>query len=148
MKMKHSILSILLAGFTGTTVMTLFLYAIHARKIANGDMVRAIGSLILRKEDLALPVGLAAHYLVGLFFAFVYSFAIGVAPGVSGMVAAFFGGFIGCVHGVVVAIGLTYLVADHHPLPRFRDVGMRVVVVHFLAHVFYGFSVGAVLGYF
>jgi hypothetical protein len=41
---------------------------------------------------------------------------------------------------------LVIAVAEHHPLPEFREAGFTVAVAHVVGHVVYGALVGLVLG--
>jgi hypothetical protein len=51
----------------------------------------------------------------------------------------------GPFHGSVVSLMLVVLMAEHHPLERFREAGLRVAVTHVAAHIVYGFVVGGAL---
>ena len=67
---------ILLGGLLGTTGMTSILYLFDKAGLANGDMVRAIGSLLTKSYEKALIPGLIIHLLSGLFFTLVYALLI------------------------------------------------------------------------
>ncbi|MDB5038601.1 MAG: hypothetical protein JWQ35_2129 [Bacteriovoracaceae bacterium] len=140
------VFTILLAGIAGTSGMTLFLYAMHGRKIRTGDIIRAVGSIVTRSEKNAFFVGLILHYCMGIFFAFVYSLLIGLSPVKSHLDSILFCSFFGFLHGVIMVIIFTIFVAEHHPIKRFQQAGVSVVVAQFLAHIIYGTLVGAVLG--
>jgi hypothetical protein len=39
------------------------------------------------------------------------------------------------------------MVAEHHPLERFRDAGAEVAIAHMVGHIVYGLIVGFVIGF-
>jgi hypothetical protein len=55
-------------------------------------------------------------------------------------------GLIGFLHGFVVFFLLINMVAEHHPLPEFREVGVGVAAAHLVGHIIYGLVVGMILG--
>jgi hypothetical protein len=121
-----------------STVMTF----IHRSGWANADMIRALGSLATRSYDNALFPGLLIHFAAGVVFAFPYVLflrTLGEMPG-----AAVVGGAaaMGLFHGVAMAFVLLALVADNHPVERFRKVGPEVAAAHVVGHVAYGLGVG------
>jgi hypothetical protein len=59
--------STILTGVLATLGMTTFLYLSHAAGFANGDMVRAIGSTITRREENSLIPGLIMHFFSGSY---------------------------------------------------------------------------------
>jgi hypothetical protein len=54
------------------------------------------------------------------------------------------GSMMGFVQGLVVSIGLVIVVAEHHPVERFRKAGVKVALIHLIAHVIFGAIVGLV----
>jgi hypothetical protein len=48
----------------------------------------------------------------------------------------------------VVSLLLVIVVAEHHPLERFREAGFRVGVTHVAAHVVYGLVLGIAVSVF
>lgn len=137
--------SIIIVGLLATGIMTLFLYLIRALKIADTDMLSAVGTLVTRNtEHHSRTIGLVIHMLAGVFFAFVYLIAaasLGFEPGRD---FVYFGTIIGFAHGVIFSMVMTVLVAEHHPMERFREKGFTVVAAHAVAHIIYGFSIGAI----
>ncbi len=138
--------NILLAGILGATAMAAFLYALHFGRIANGDFVRAIGSIGSKTEYNSIPIGLAIHYVTGILFAFLYALLVGMVPDEAYVTALVLCGFFGFCHGLVVAVALIYLVGIEHPLRRFQKIGAGVAVAYCVAHIVYGVVVGAILG--
>lgn len=139
-------LKIAFAGVAGTTAMILLMGLIHGLKWAEADMVRAIGSLYTESEKEAFPVGLVVHMTGGVFFAFLYALLVSVAPIPPGSAGAVFLVCLltGVFHGMVVGIFLAVVVAEFHPLERFRKAGVDVVLSHLAGHVVYGATVGLV----
>lgn len=114
-------------------------------KLANGDMIRAIGSGITGSEKRAFSIGLVAHLIAGTFFGFLYALCLSFAPaiGLFGYVLVTTG--LGFFHGLVMCMLMIIAVAEHHPLEKFRSFGPAVAVAHLIAHVVYGASIGLIL---
>ena len=143
-----NLLIIALAGLMGTSTMLAVMSVLHTLKLANADMVRAIGSLYTRSYKGSLVPGLVIHYTVGLIFAFIYSKLIWYAPVVTPSSIIIIATFAGFVHGVIVGLALEVMVAVYHPVPQFRKAGFAVVVAHIIGHVAYGLTLGIVFAQF
>lgn len=136
------ILKIVLAGVIGSMAMVLVLEAIHRLKWADANMLQAIGSWVTRRKEDAVFPGLLIHLFFGVFFAMLYSCMIALSP------VRMAGGILilalslGAFHGMVVSLLLNVMVAEHHPLARFRREGWGVVLSYLVAHMFYGAAVG------
>lgn len=129
-------------GIVATIVMTGLLVGITRSGLAEADMVRAIGSLLLRREAGALKVGMVAHLAVGVICALVYV-AVWSLFDFSGFAEfAMVGAMVGFGHGLVVSLILVIVVAENHPLERFRTAGVGVALSHLVAHVVFGVVVG------
>lgn len=135
-----------LAGILATAAMSGALYAIHWRGLAEADMVRAIGSLITRKEENAMLPGLILHFLSGIVFSFLYVIVWSSLPLEGFVHYVALGVLTGFAHGLVVSFVLVVLVAEHHPVPRFQQAGIEVALAHLAAHVVFGLMVGLVTG--
>ena len=135
-----------LAGLIATAAMSGTLYAIHWRGLAEADMVRAIGSIITRKEENAMLPGLVLHFLSGIGFAFLYVIVWSALPTEGFVHYVALGLLTGFAHGLIVSFVLVVLVAEHHPVPRFQKAGVGVAVAHLVAHVIFGLMVGLVAG--
>ncbi len=138
-----------LVGIAATSLMTLTLYIIHWQGFANGDMVRALGSLITRKYENSLKPGLAIHLVSGVAFALVYVFVWSMFPDITSASISrhiLLGAFCGFAQGLVTSMTLVVFVAEHHPLEQFRIAGMNVALTHLIAHVVYGATVGGLAG--
>jgi hypothetical protein len=70
---------VLLVGILATACMSLCLYLIHWSGFANGDMVRALGSLAARRYENSLPVGWMIHFSAGAFFSVIYALGFPVS---------------------------------------------------------------------
>ncbi len=137
---------IIVAGIVATTAMVLVMEAIHRMGWANADMVRAVGSIFTRSDHGAFGIGLTVHYLMGILFAFAYTFILSIAPIYSFKAVVILSTTMGMVHGMVVGLLITIFVAEHHPLPRFREGGAGVVIAHKIGHDVYGVVLGLTLG--
>jgi hypothetical protein len=136
----------LIAGVIGTAGMTIFLQIITKTGVANADMVRALGSLFTKSLDSAFSVGIVIHTISGIIFAFIYAIII-TSFNLQGIIkSASAGTIMGFIQGGIVGFVLVTSVAENHPLPDFQKAGFSVAVVHWLAHVIYGFIVGLIVG--
>lgn len=135
-----------LIGLIATAGMTAFLWLVTGLKLADVDMVRAVGSLATRSQDKALLPGLLIHFVIGVVLSYFYAFFLQI-PGLRAVISyAAAGTFIGSMHGIVVSIALVALVAEHHPVERFQKAGFQVAAYHVVAHTIYGFLVGLLHG--
>jgi hypothetical protein len=140
------LLEVILAGAVGTAAMTLLMSFVTKAGLANADMVRAIGSVFTGSLERALLVGATLYTTGGFVFAMLYTIALSLLP-VEGFWPIFgFSTLFGFVHGFLVSFFLVVLVAEHHPIERFREAGFGVALAHLLGHVVYGMGVGVVLG--
>ncbi len=142
------LVSVVITGLIATAVMSTALYAVHWRGFANADMINAVGSLFTRSETDALTVGLVVHFLSGVIFAVLYVGFWSVLAVDSVQVYLMLGLLTGFAHGFVVSFLLVAVVAQHHPIERFRNAGIGVAAAHMLVHVGYGAVVGLSAGYF
>lgn len=138
-----------LVGVAATSLMTFTLYFFHWQGFANGDMLRALGSVITRKYENSFKPGLAIHLIGGILFALIYVFVWSMFPEIASASVArhiLLGAFCGFAQGLVTSISLVVFVAEHHPLEQFRVAGFNVAIVHLFAHVVYGATVGGLAG--
>lgn len=140
-----TLVSIIIAGFLGTSVMSLIMWLITKKGIANADMIRAIGSLLSDYES-SFSTGIKIHYAVGILVAFIYTAFISLLAPTSLAGSLGTGTMIGLFHGVAFAFVLVVAVAEHHPIERFRNAGLEVAIAHLVGHVIYGFIVGLIVG--
>lgn len=138
---------VIIAGIFATLAMTGVLYFTHLTRMANGDMVRAIGSYITRSKKNALPVGLGLHIFSGILFVCIYLVIWNYLGFTRPKELLLVGTMFGFAHGIAVSIMMIIFVAEHHPLPEYRQVGFAVAVSHVFAHTVYGAMVGFLAGY-
>jgi hypothetical protein len=137
------------AGLLATASMSALLYTVQWYRLVEADMIRAVGSIFTRKEENAFVPGIVIHIVSGIGFGFLYIvFWSIILPLDSRAQYAAAGLLTGFSHGLVVSLMLVILVAEHHPLRRFREAGVGVAVTHLLAHMAYGITVGLIAGAF
>lgn len=140
-----SVSTIILAGLVGTTIMTLVVESAYYLGIAKINLLRALGSLLTRSEKNALVPGLIIHYSIGIFFSLFYATLLALAPTTNVSTSIMLATFAGFVHGLVVGILFTILIAEHHPLVQFKKTGFGDAIAHIFGHGAFGFTVGATL---
>lgn len=131
------------AGVLSSLAMASFMYSVHLFGLANGDMIRALGSYAKKRYEGSFFPGLLIYLVGGIIFAALYIFVwryFGVTDPTT-IVAT--GALLGLAHGFVVSFALIILVAEHHPMEKFRRVGFGVALTHIAGHVVFG----AVLGF-
>ena len=136
----------IIAGIIATLIMTLFLEAVTRSGLAHADMVKAIGSMVTKSLNNAFKTGIVIHLAWGIFFGICYTFILAIFHLKMLLYTATVGGSIGFVHGFAVGMLVVVVVAEHHPIEKFRKPGIEVAVAYFMAHVIYGLVVGYVAG--
>jgi hypothetical protein len=135
-----------IAGLLGAAAMEAVMYAITRADWARTNMVTALGSLITRRRENGFQVGAVVHAIAAIGFAMLYNFAQHKL-GLYMMPTALMTGIgFGIIHGLLVSLGLIWVVADNHPLEEFRAASFAVGFTHFVGHVAYGAVVGLVIG--
>jgi len=135
----------ILGGLLGTGGMTFVLYAFDKAGLANGDMVRAVGSLITKNYENSIAPGLVVHFSSGILFSIIYTIIIDLFnPNFVEQCIAY-GIAAGVFHGAVVALMLV-VAAEHHPLEKFQKATFSVAALHWGAHIVFGFIVGLIVG--
>ena len=137
-----TILIIIISGLISTILMSLLFGAITHLKIANADMIRALGSIYTKKYNNSFKPGFIFMMFSGVLFAFIYYVIINFFVPTPGIATVLAGLAMGFFHGMVVSLGLVVLVAEHHPLEEFRAAGFAVAGSHLIGHIVYGFSIG------
>ena len=137
----------LVAGILGTIAMTLLLYLPSWLGWRTLNVVRPIGTLVLHdhNRERALLPGLVVHFVVGIFFAYLY---LAIFYTLNLPLSALKGAQLGCFHGAVVAFLVRFVLLEHHPLERYHDDEVRGRFTSFalvIAHVIYGLIVGKLL---
>jgi hypothetical protein len=139
-----SVLVTLLAGIISTFIMIVFLEIVTRTKLANADMVRAVGSIITRDYDKAFIPGLIIQFGFGIIFGFIYFGILTYFTSSINLNAIIMGGLMGLFHGIVVGFVGVITVAEHHPLEKFKKAGFTVAVAHLFGHIIYGLSIGII----
>ena len=137
-----TVLTIIISGLISTILMSLILEGITRSKLANADMIRALGSIYTRKYSNSLTPGIILMLFSGVLFSLIYYVIIGFFVPQPGIATVLAGLAMGLFHGMVVSLGLVVLVAEYHPLEKFRKAGFTVAASHVVGHVFYGFTIG------
>ena len=141
-----NLLIILAAGFIATGLMCLLLEFITKKRLANADMIRAIGSLYTGSYNNALIPGLIIQFGSGILFAFAYFMVMNFFFTPTLLSGILGGLIIGLFHGIAVGFALVITVAEHHPVAKFRKAGFTVATSHIAGHVIFGLAVGAIYG--
>lgn len=141
-----TIIFVIVSGLIATALMSLFMELLTKSDIADADMIRAVGSIMTKSYEEAFKTGLMIQFGFGVFFAFIYFFIFGYFVSVNLFIAIMAGFAIGFFHGMVVSLGIIIIVAEHHPVERFRNAGFEVAVGHVAGHIIYGLTLGAIYG--
>ena len=136
------IVSTLYAGVAGAIAMFVFMELITLSKLANADMVRAVGSLITRKEENSFKVGIILHLTAGVIFSFLYCYILNLLQTNDIVVYTFVGAFGGFTHGLLVSYFILIEGQNRHPVEKFQTAGFEVALAHVVGHVIYGAIVG------
>jgi hypothetical protein len=136
----------LIAGALGGAAMEFVMWLIARAGLARGDMILALGSLITKTRARAYRVGFAVHAAAAFGFALVYVLLM-VTLGMTRLPESLVLGLgVATFHGIVVALMLVWVVADHHPLEEFKEADLLVGLSHVAGHAAYGAVVGLVVG--
>lgn len=138
--------TVLVAGVLGALVVEGVLWVIGRRGWARADMIVALGSLVTRRRENAFAVGLVIHLIASVLFAFVYAALMGKLGFTELPSSMMLGIGIGFVHGLVVSLGLVWVVAEQHPLEEYNEAGLAIGLSHLIAHVAFGAALGLVVG--
>lgn len=141
-----TIIFVIISGIIATAIMSFFMELLTKSDIADADMVRAVGSIITKTYEESFKTGLIIQFGFGIFFSFIYFLIFGYFVPASPAIAIMSGFAMGFFHGMVVSLGIIVMVAEHHPLERFREAGFGVAVGHVAGHIVYGLVLGAIYG--
>jgi hypothetical protein len=135
----------IIAGIVATAGMTGFLWIIDKTGKVNANMIKALGSAITRSVETSLIPGLLIQFFSGIFFAYIYIYFLHLLQLSTIYSFILAGGIIGFGHGFAFSF-IMVILAEHHPVERFQNAGFQVAIVHFIAHIIYGFLVGLTTG--
>jgi hypothetical protein len=136
----------LIAGFLGGLAMEGVLWLIGRGGWAKADMIVALGSMFTKSRDTAWRVGALLHLVSAIGFSIGYTLLM-YALGYTMMPwSAALGAGTGFLHGLIVSLGLVWVVAEQHPLEEFNEAGLAIGLSHIVGHVVFGAVVGLVVG--
>lgn len=153
----YLLLSSLAAGIIATAVMVFFLYLPLLWGGAYYDVLGALGSAITKEVNgRARFIGSLLYFGGGIFFAFFYGWAVLgfltsnfvvpeflVFPGFPVQINLFYpilGLVIGLAHGIFVALIVTIVVIEHHPLEHYHS-SYTLIVSQVFSHIAFGVTV-------
>lgn len=131
----------LIAGVVGTTAMLAFLYFLAYAHAIESRLPLALGAILLKRMEGALPVGLALHYAFGIAWGFIYVNLIALAQPESAIALVFMAVAFGLVHGIFATFTMIGM-ADRHPLKQFRETPVVSSLAHGFAHLIFGLAIG------
>lgn len=148
------ILSSVASGLIATGVMVLFLYLPHLWGGDVFDVFGAIGSAITRRLSArAVVLGSLVFVVFGIVFAVLYGWLAlallndmypvplsaggGLLPFPVDLAYLGAGLAVGLAHGVIVALFVTIVIIEHHPLPHFHTRYI-LIVSQLVGHVIFG----------
>jgi hypothetical protein len=136
----------LVAGLLGGIAMEGVLWLIGRGGWAKADMIVALGSLFTKSRETGWRVGAMLHGAAAIGFAVAYTLLLVALDYTAMPFSAVVGAGVGFAHGLVVSLGLVWVVAEQHPLEEFNDAGLAIGLSHIVGHVVYGAVVGFVVG--
>jgi hypothetical protein len=136
----------LVAGVLGGLAMEGVLWIIGRAGWAKADMIIALGSMFTKSRDTAWRVGAMLHIISAIGFAIAYTLLMHALGYTQMPWSAALGAGVGFLHGLIVSLGLVWVVAVQHPLEEFNEAGLAIGLSHIVGHVVYGAVVGLVVG--
>jgi len=126
-----------MAGLLGAGAMWAAMRLIERAGPPTGGMVVAVGSLLTRKRENALPTGILVYLVSAGVFGLIYTLLM-IRLGMTAWPHSFF-------TGAGFGLFLTWIVSDNHPLEEFRNVTPIIFLSHFAGHIVFGGVVGVVI---
>ncbi len=140
------LLTSLVAGVLGGVAMEVVMWLIGRIAGAKGNMILALGSLLTRSRDSGYRVGLIVHVCAAAAFGFGYTLLLLKLGATELPKSLGLGLGVGVAHGLIVSLGLVWVVSDRHPLKEFQGADFLVGLSHLAAHVAFGAVAGLVVG--
>src|SRR5215207_7157437 len=140
------LLTALVGGLLGGIAMEAVLWVIGRGGWAKADMIVALGSLFTKSRDTAWRVGALLHVGSAIVFAIGYTLLMHALGYTQMPWSAALGAGVGFLHGLIVSLGLVWVVAEQHPLEEFNEAGLAIGLSHIVGHVAFGAVVGLVVG--
>ncbi len=142
----HFLLTVCIAGILAGAAMEFVLRVVGTLGWAKANMIVALGSLLTRSRESAWRVGAIVHVVAAIAFAVLYTLLM-IRLGYTQLPSSLaLGAIVGFWHGLIVSLGLVWIVAERHPLEDFNEAGLAIGLSHLLGHVAYGAVVGLVVG--
>lgn len=140
------LLTALVGGLLGGIAMEGVLFLIGRSGWAKADMIVALGSMFTHSRDSAWRVGAMLHTVAAIGFAIAYTLLMHSLGYTRMPWSAALGAGVGFLHGLVVSLGLVWVVAEQHPLEEFNEAGLAIGLSHIVGHVVFGAVVGLIVG--
>jgi uncharacterized membrane protein YagU involved in acid resistance len=135
----------LIAGVLGGLAMEAVLWVIGRAGWAKADMVVALGSMFTKSRESGRRIGTILHIVSAIAFAIAYTLLLHALGATEMPWSAALGAGVGFLHGLIVSLGLVWVVAEQHPLEEFNEAGLAIGLSHIVGHVVYGGVVGLVV---
>ena len=139
------IVTALIAGVLGGLAMEGVLWLIGRAGWAKADMVVALGSMFTKSRESGRRIGTILHIVSAIAFAIGYTLLMHALGATEMPWSAALGAGVGFLHGLIVSLGLVWVVAEQHPLEEFNEAGLAIGLSHIVGHVAYGGVVGLVV---
>jgi len=140
------LLSSVLAGLLGAAVMDFFLLLASKDTKPKVDMTEALGSLLTGRLEGATALGRAIHLLSGVAFGVIYGLIMLSAQATALPYSLFLGLGLGLFQGIFVSYCLMFVVAERHPIKKYRDATLQTGALHLIGHLVFGGIAGLIIG--
>ena len=131
-----------IAGVLAIFFMSLVMALFNFFKLAEADMIRAVGSLLTRKVSNAFFPGLVIQIIMSVFFTLIYGFLFNLLPEKYLIHIPAIGAGFGLFHGGVVSWAIASIVSDYHPVKRFQEAKLEEALAHTVGHIVFGLVIG------
>ena len=142
----NTIVEIIGAGMVGGLIAVCAMIGamkiISSLHLAEGDMVRGLGSFVTKNIATAFRVGITIHIISAMVFAIIYGEIFKLIPPEQVGLIPIAGTGLGFIHGFVMSAFLVETVADFHPLERFQSAGIDEAFAHVIGHCVFGAALG------
>jgi uncharacterized membrane protein YagU involved in acid resistance len=132
--------AVIIAGLAGTVAMTILMYLAPLMGMPKLDIISMLGTMFTSNKTVATIIGVMAHLMMGVVFAFIYvllwSFGIGSPTWLWGLI-------FGAVHGLMVYL-IMPMINRMHPRPVEMEGGTKLAVGMLMVHMLYGLVVALV----
>jgi hypothetical protein len=138
----------ILSALIATLFMVSLTYAFVWDGVKHGDMIRLLGTEVTDKTERQFMTGVWIFFAIGLALSGLYYLAINFLRVESFIVSAGIGGAIGFVQGFVLMHWYIYEHAIQHEDEMYSRNWIPSAVVHWFAHMGFGFSMGTLIAAF